>query len=57
LTSRIGADSTRRIMGHSPESTTQEKYYFLMGSLTNTTSLALTQPLEHGSAYPERLRR
>jgi hypothetical protein len=57
LTSRIGADSTRRILGHSPESTTLEKYYLLMGPLADTTSLALAQPLEHGSAYPERLRR
>jgi hypothetical protein len=44
-------------MGHSPESTTLEKYYLLMGSLTDTTSLALTQPLENGVAYPDRLRR
>ncbi|PPJ52617.1 hypothetical protein CBER1_11147 [Cercospora berteroae] len=48
LVARIGFERTRVLMGHSPDSTTLERYYFAMGDIFDSTSAALQQPLAEG---------
>lgn len=56
VAARLGKDTARRIAGHSPDSTTLERYYLFLGPMFDQTSTLLEQPLTD-NGYTEAYRK